>query len=127
MTRRAVYNSLNTFYVRFPRTVAASVRVTHLNTKSNTFTAKFTLCHLLHLLAINEIKQLDYNNRRNRKMQEYFENTLNKLFIIAKSLQKKRILYNIDYIETINFIQSVNDILRQKMFGGNYGSARNIT
>ena len=47
-----VHESLNALDVGLPSTVGTSVRMAHLDAKSNTLIAKFTLCHLmLHLLA----------------------------------------------------------------------------
>ena len=51
MAGRAVNNRFHALNVGLPRTVAASMGVAHLDTKSNTLITKFTLCHLLHLLA----------------------------------------------------------------------------
>ena len=51
MAGRAVNNSLDALYIWLPRTVAAPVGVAYFNAKRNTFIAKFTLSHLLHLLA----------------------------------------------------------------------------
>jgi hypothetical protein len=53
MAVRAVNYCLNTLYITFPSTVGSSVRMAHLNTERNALAAKFTLCHLLHLLAMN--------------------------------------------------------------------------
>ena len=52
MTVRAVHDSLDTLYIGLPGPVGTPVRVAHLNTERDTFAAKFTLCHLLHLLAV---------------------------------------------------------------------------
>ena len=58
-----VYKSLNALNVGLPCTIRTSVRMAHLDAKSNTLIAKFTLCHLmLHLLAYQN-KQLIYNSR----------------------------------------------------------------
>ena len=51
MTGRAINNSLYTLNVGLPGSVASSVGVGYLNTESYTLIAKFTLSHLLHLLA----------------------------------------------------------------------------
>lgn len=51
MAGGAVNYSLYTLDVRFPRTVATPVGVAHLYTENNTLVTKFTLSHLLHLLA----------------------------------------------------------------------------
>ena len=50
VTGRAVYDSLDTFNVWLPSSVAASVGVAYLNTERNALVTKFTLSHLLHLL-----------------------------------------------------------------------------
>ena len=52
MTIRAVNDSLDALYIGLPRTIGTPVRVAHLNAERDTFAAKFTLCHLLHLLGI---------------------------------------------------------------------------
>jgi len=46
MLRCPVHYGLDALYVGLPCTVGTSVRVADLDTKSNTLTAKFTLCHL---------------------------------------------------------------------------------
>ena len=47
----AINNNLDALHVRLPHAVGTSVRVAHLDAKSDTLIAKITLCHLmLHLL-----------------------------------------------------------------------------
>lgn len=47
----AVYYSFNPLYIGLPCTVRTSMGMAHLNTKGNALVTKFTLGHLLHLLA----------------------------------------------------------------------------
>ena len=63
MTGRAIDNSFYTLDVGLPGSVAASVGVADLYTESNTLIAKFTLSHLLHLLACTTINSVSYDNR----------------------------------------------------------------
>ena len=53
MTVCTVNNGLNPLYIGLPGAIGAPVGMAHLNTKRYTLAAKFTLCHLLHLLALN--------------------------------------------------------------------------
>ena len=47
-----VHDDLHALDVGLPRAVGTSVRVAHLDAKSDALIAKFTLCHsMLHLLA----------------------------------------------------------------------------
>ena len=51
MAGGAVYYSFNPLYIGLPCTVRTSMGMAHLNTKGNALVTKFTLGHLLHLLA----------------------------------------------------------------------------
>ena len=48
----AVYYRLNSLHIGSPCTVGTSMGVADLNTKGNALVTKFTLGHLLHLLAL---------------------------------------------------------------------------
>ena len=48
----AVYYCLNSLHIRSPCTIGTSMGVADLNTKGNALVTKFTLGHLLHLLAL---------------------------------------------------------------------------
>ena len=54
MTRRAVNNSLHALDVGLHRSVGTSVRVRDVDTKSHALAADIALCHLLHLLAVED-------------------------------------------------------------------------
>lgn len=69
MTGRAIDNSLYTLDVGLPGPIAASVGVADLYTESNTLFAKFTLSHLLHLLACTTLNSVNNDNRTIQKMQ----------------------------------------------------------
>ena len=54
MARRAVNNSLNTLDVGLHRSVGPSVGVRDVDTESHALAADIALCHLLHLLAVED-------------------------------------------------------------------------
>ena len=55
MARRTVDNSLDTFHIGLPGTIAASVGVGNLDSEGNALIAKLALSHPLHLLAIADL------------------------------------------------------------------------
>ena len=85
MLGSTVNDRLHALHVGLPHAVGTSVRMAHLDAESDTLVAKITLCHLmLHLLAFHysgltarpkgddNSKQLIYNSKASRKMQEKF-------------------------------------------------------
>ena len=52
MAGRIIDDRLDTFYIGFPGTIAAPMRVGNLDTERNALVAKLALCHPLHLLAV---------------------------------------------------------------------------
>ena len=73
VTRGTVNDRLNALYIGFPCTIAASVRMAHLNAERNAFITKFTFSHLLHLLVSR------HNNQK-----------LNSFIIIAEQKEKSK-------------------------------------
>ena len=65
VARSTFHNGRYTPDIRFPCPVRTSVGVAHTNAERNALVAKFTLSHLLHLLACAYLfyKQLYYINR----------------------------------------------------------------
>ena len=54
MARRAVNNSLDALNVGLHRSVGTSVGVRDIDTESHALAADIALCHLLHLLAVED-------------------------------------------------------------------------
>ena len=57
MARRAVNNSLDALNVGLHRSVGTSMGVRDLDTESHALAADIALCHLLHLLAVEDFSK----------------------------------------------------------------------
>ena len=73
MLGRTVDDCRDTFHVRFPHTVAASVGVADLDAKRNAFAAIITFCHevLIPFVGIKAIAQIMIT-KQEVKSKQYF-------------------------------------------------------
>jgi len=82
MFRSTVDNSLYSLNIRFPGSVASSVRMGNLNAESNIFSADFTFCHAVtpphNFVQISKI----YSNTMILENQDFFYFFLNNRNIV---------------------------------------------